>query len=74
LIRDAQVRVRLRGAEEKAYLNRMLSARLDCGELSSSELEWQQEKEQIQKIRCVGFWPGGRFAASLDLESRRRGG
>src|ERR1700730_1682546 len=34
---------------------------------------WQREKEQIQKIRCVGFCPEGRFVASLYLESRQTG-
>src|SRR6266567_5102232 len=49
--RPERTRCLLREAKRKAYLNRMLSARLDC-----------TQKGQIQTIRGVGFWREGRFA------------
>src|ERR1700694_4799874 len=57
--RRERTRCLLREAKRKAYLNRMLSARLDC----------PQKQGQIQTIRGLGFWREGRFAASLDVES-----
>src|SRR5258707_1384673 len=63
--RRERTRCLLRAAKRKAYLNRMLSARRDCS--------WMAARRRAdKKIRCVEC--EGRFAASLDVESRQTGG
>src|SRR6266851_3227573 len=62
--RRERTRCLRRAAKRKAYLNRMLSARRDCRWMAAG-------RRADKKIGCVEC---GRFAASLDIESRQTGG